>query len=99
MSNELPITGQIFFRDVFYRPKGAASPAPEGKKLMMFIGVVAIPEDTEIKGEHQYTIVGREEKSLQMTGLTIMNGTEQDLTKQAAGYNLDSVLRLPLWRV
>jgi len=98
MSNELPITGQIFFRDT-YNPEDKNTAAPKGKKLMMFIGIVAVPEDTEIKGEHQYILFGREEKPLQMTGLTVINQTGQDLTKEVAGWAIGQVLSLPIWRV
>ena len=93
----LPITGKILLRDV-YVPKGETSPAPKGKKLMMFTGIVCVPEDTEIKGEHQYIVYGQEQEDLRSTGLVIMNDSAEDLTKQVAGYDIGSTLKMPIWR-
>lgn len=94
MSSNIPITGQIFFRDT---AKGEI--APPGKKLVMFIGIVAVPEDSEIKGEHQYTLCGREDKNILMTGLTVLNSSGVDLTKIAAGNSIGQLLTQPIWRI
>lgn len=88
------ISGQIFFRETSKEVK-----SPPGKKIVMFVGMIAVPEDAEIKGEHQYTLCGREEKIIPMTGLTVMNSSGRDLTKQAAGHSIDGLLKQPMWSV
>jgi len=44
------ITGQLVFRET--------QEEPDGRKLMMVVGVIAVPKDLELKGEHKYTIGG-----------------------------------------
>lgn len=84
------LTGQLIFRDT-----GAPSHR-KGHKLMMVCGIVAVPDDTIIKGEHQYVItegLGGE------ADVHIHFNTEVDLTDQLSGLCLDGMVTSPLWRV
>jgi hypothetical protein len=46
------ITGQLVFRET------QEEPDETDRKLMMVVGVIAVPKDLELKGEHKYTIGG-----------------------------------------
>ncbi len=82
------ITGQLFIRN------SGDSLDESGRKLIMVVGVLAIPENTFLKGEHQYTVVGNDDGQL-----TILSDGVVDLTEQARGYQIGHLLTQPLWRV
>lgn len=89
------ITGQLFFRDT---PKGASGPAGPGRKLMMVVGIVAVPEDMDIKGEHQYVVSGAMLTSeILRLGVHTQDGV-LDRTKEAAGYAAGQLLTMPIWQ-
>jgi len=48
------ITGQIVLRDSSATPPGDDT----GRKIMMVVGVIAVPPELNLKGEHKYTIAG-----------------------------------------
>lgn len=65
MNREKMMSGQLIFRESREEVKNEPN-----KKLMMVIGVVAVPKDFDIKGEHKYTIVGeRGESTLGVMGI------------------------------
>ena len=56
--NEI-ISGQIFLRD-----SGKTPPSDKSKrKLMMVTGIIAVPENFNLKGECKYTIAGKKNSS------------------------------------
>jgi hypothetical protein len=59
----------------------------------MVFGAVAVPDNFELKGEHQYTVIG--------TGntLNILPESEIDLTDKIVGLRADQILTSKLWRV
>lgn len=75
----MTITGQLFLRD-----KGRG---PNGKRLMMVVGVIGVPEDTDLEGEHQYTI----------SNLTLCDGV--DLSERVRGFGASNLLTESIWRV
>jgi hypothetical protein len=88
------LVGQLFFRETLQKRL-------DGKKLMIVVGLVAVPEHMdleEIKGEHQYNIIGGPEK---LGGLHIYTETmtARDWTKEARGETADGILQYPMWRV
>jgi len=93
------ITGQIIFRQNKQSIDHKDSIVPDDKKLMMFVGVVAVPKNTDIKGEHQYTIVGEEIKGLFKTSLEILNSSEINRKDQSQGLALGQLLEQPIWRI
>lgn len=96
MSNkQRHITGQLFFRDT---PKEAHGPAGPGRKLMMVVGIFAVPEDMDIKGEHQYVVSGAmlTDEILRL-GVHTKSGVI-DRTKEAAGYAAGQLLSQGIWQ-
>ena len=89
------ITGQLFFRDT---PKEAHGSAGPGRKLMMVVGIVAVPENMPIKGEHQYVVSGAmlTDEILRL-GVNVQNGVI-DRTKEAEGYAIGQLLTEAIWR-
>lgn len=87
MSNPT-VTGQIIFRET-----GANAPTHDGRKLMMLVGVIAVPENFPFKGEHQYTISSG-------TGLVFiaLPESEIDRTQECRGNDLGDMMMEPIWR-
>lgn len=83
------ITGQLFIRD-----SNAPAPSKAGHKLIMVVGVLAVPKDTFLKGEHQYVVSGTDDGLL-----SILSDGAVDLTEQARGLQIGHLLTRPLWRV
>lgn len=88
------LVGQLFFRET-------AQKRLDGKKLMLVVGLVAVPEKMgveEIKGEHQYNIIGGAEP---LGGLHVYveTLTARDWTEEARGETADGILQYPMWRV
>lgn len=81
------LTGQLIFRD-----SGQPSPR-DGCKLMMVCGVIAVPLDFPLKGEHQYVISGSSKN------LFVHLDTGINLTEQIQGLTLNQIITSPLWRV
>lgn len=93
--NQKYITGQLFFRDT---PKEAHGPAGPGRKLMMVVGILAIPEDMDLKGEHQYVVSGvKLTDEILRLGVHTQSGVI-DRTKEAAGYAAGQLLTMGIWQ-
>jgi hypothetical protein len=93
------ITGQLFFRDT---PKNANGPAGPGRKLMMVVGIVAVPEDIDIKGEHQYVVSGGKSRN-DPSGSFIELGmlTDKGVVDQTAvgrGNTIGDLLKEGIWQ-
>ncbi len=89
------ITGQLFFRDTL---KEAHGPAGPGRKLMIVVGILAVPEDMNIKGEHQYVASGAKlVDGMIRLGIATESGVI-DRTKEAAGYAAGQLLSEPIWQ-
>jgi len=81
------VTGQVVLRD--------AGPAPtkDGRKLLMIVGVIAVPSDFEFLGEHQYTLSGSADGDMRLH-----IESEKDVTALARGHSLGGLLTEPMWR-
>ena len=77
---EKKISGQLFFRDV-----GSAEKLKDGKgkKLMAVTGIVAVDNDSEFYGEHQFCISGVERAGVSQ--LDIHMRLKRDLTGHVGG--------------
>jgi hypothetical protein len=84
------VSGMLFFRE--------AGEIEEGRKLMMVVGILAIPGDgAEVKGEHQAIITG--EKVNDCLWLTALCGPHMvDRTEEGKDEALGSLLLQPIWR-
>lgn len=97
MSNRPEIRGQIFVRNV--NPP-ANKVLPPGKKLVMFCGVMEVPEDTPLKDEHQHAFFGANEKGADILSLNILTQEGvMPLPKNMTGYRMDQILTEPVWRI
>ena len=65
---------------------------------MIVVGILAVPEDTEIKGEHQYVASGAKlVDGMIRLGIATESGVI-DRTKEAAGYAAGQLLSEPIWQ-
>jgi hypothetical protein len=82
------ITGQLFIRDTDGKAPGLARP----HRLVIVAGILAVPLDSPLKGEHQYRVCG-------LTGDTLVVDLHgRDLTEEARGVTIDGLLTSPIWR-
>jgi hypothetical protein len=94
-SDDLPnrsetITGQLIFRETSQlcdRMDGTK------RKLMMVVGIIAVPLDTELQGEHQYPVYGIEEK------IVIAKDHGVDMSSETIGSSLGSLVMKSIWRI
>ena len=102
--NENKITGQIVLRDVNKKADNT------GRKLMMVIGIIAVPESRGLKGEHKYTIAEDQmeqlfqiiDPGLAKSGeikLTVFKESEEDVSEETIGDSPTGIFRKPFWQV
>ena len=92
MDRNLVFSGQLFFRE--------RGPAIEldlsTRTLFALSGIIAVPKNFNLKGEHQYPIAGFD--SVHSPMLTI--GKEGiDLTEHARGKSIGGLLTTPIWKI
>lgn len=87
------VTGQLFFREA-----GESAPDGSGRKMMMVVGIIAVPADFDIKSEHKYTVVGDKISTHDVVTLAVHKAGE-DLTEEAHGMAAGSMLKQPIWRI
>jgi hypothetical protein len=86
-SNKNLITGMLFFRTAVEE-----LPFNDGRKLMMVCGIVAVPQDSHIKPEHQHPVMS-------MDGFNLTIDTDSiDRTELARGKTPNGILSEPIWR-
>ncbi|MFW9877019.1 MAG: hypothetical protein ACFFG0_28340 [Candidatus Thorarchaeota archaeon] len=92
--NEL-LTGQLFFRYM--------GPAIEldmsTRRLFGVSGILALPKDTYVKGEHLYNVGGCHIKTEGGLILGIDPEDAKDITEQARGKTIGHLLLEPIWRI
>ena len=88
------ITGQIFFRD-------ADMKAPDGRRLMMFVGVVAIDDSVEMLSERQCVVVGEITGDINFPLRLHIDTPGDDMTHNVdfASQKIGDILLRPVWRV
>lgn len=85
------ITGQVIFREV-----DAPIQNRPGKKLMMVVGIVEVPEDFKFQGEHQYVIAGdTTEKHTKI----LFHNDGKNVAKQISHMDADQMLLAPIWQI
>ena len=86
-------TGQLLFREL-----SEQSPNP-GQKLMMVAGIVSVPSDYPIPGEHQVPVAILEQ-ILSDAEIFMLSLDEMiDRTEEVKGLTLDGALKTPIWKV
>jgi len=86
----LEVTGQLIFRDV-----GAPAPEPKSKthRLVMVVGILAIPKESyNFKGEHQVKVGGNEHI------ITIDHFSAKDISEESVDCSIGNLLHHPIWR-
>jgi len=94
MDRNKVVTGQIIFRDT---NKKAFDLDRSNRKLVSFVGIIAIPEHFPIKGEHQYNVIGVD--TISGLELTTLVNTKKDISEITRGLGLGQLIREPIWRV
>lgn len=84
------ITGQFVIRDACT----AVKPPKKGGRVVLVMGVLALPKTSVWKGEYQYVVAGVGDT------MKVFPESGVDLTDQLAGYRADQVFTLrKIWRV
>ena len=83
------ITGQVFFRET-----GSEAPIKDGRRLVSFVGIIAVPSGFRFLGEHQYIMTGSDDGKR----LSLHDDMGVDLTEMAAGMSTGGMLMEPIWR-
>jgi hypothetical protein len=87
-------SGMLFVREASIRN---APPAVDGRRLVMVAGVLALPADADLPGEHQFVVSGTvDEEGLHVT---VHRDGAIDQTDVTLGRTIDGVLLYPIWRV
>ena len=74
------ISGQIVLRD---SSEGTPAGDDTNRKMMLVVGVIAVPQDLNLKGEHKYTIAGNlKEKGM----LGLFQLVDPDFGKSETGF-------------
>lgn len=81
--------GQLIFRD--------AGRHSNGKRLMMVCGVIGVPDEFPLKGEHQYTVGVTELTDL--VSIAVLPETAIDRTERIRGWGLGATLTEPMWKI
>jgi hypothetical protein len=85
MSDRSIVTGQAFVRE------HGLAPTRDGRRLVMILALVAIPEDTPLQGEHLYVVNGRETAD-GLVELTIHPSTGLDVSESSVGGSVGGFL-------
>jgi hypothetical protein len=83
------VTGQLFFRGTRRECLNK-----DGRKLMMVVGVIAVPDNFAMKEEHQYVVSGLGPGTI----LIVDPETGIDYTDLARGLALGQLVTEPIWR-
>lgn len=91
----IDITGTVILRDT--PVKLGSHP---GKRIMCVIGVIAVPEDCNVKTGHQYPLLGFcKDEVIHLSVATDVPVRDIDGAKEYRGYTADQLLTSPIWRV
>lgn len=85
----------MYLRDTGQEPPGEVG---EGRKLVMFVGLMSVPEDAELPNEAQVAIAGDVLPEQGAIGLTMLTKHAIDHGRKFMGYDLGALLTLPIWR-
>lgn len=84
------VTGMLFVRDTRFPPH------PNGRRLVMVVGVMEVPEGADLPGEHQFVVTGSDIPDA--LALTLLKQPRFDRTEMAQGHSIGSLLTEPIWR-
>ncbi len=88
----------IFSGQLFFRKSGeAVSLDMTNRELFAVSGIIAVPNNCGIKGEHQYALAGTDSKTHGIILKLDKNG--KDITEKARGNSVGGLLLEPIWRI
>lgn len=87
------ITGQLIVHHT-------GKPLPDGRELVAFAMILAVPKGSFPKNLHQYTVVGRHEPNGPCTMLTVMQQPEHEIdrTNECLGAGIGDYFTQAIWR-
>ncbi len=86
---ESHVTGTLIFRD-----SSGPTRTEDGRRVMMVFGVIAVPDEFQPQGEHQYVVVGDKEGK----SLTVLKDGAKKIDEKYHRYRPDQLLCSPIWR-
>ena len=90
------VSGTLYFRDANVPP--AVKAESPGRKMMVVIGVVALPSNFPVDAEHQYVVTGGSMGVLDLHLETHLD-TGIDHTERFKGSTVNQILCSQIWRV
>jgi len=92
MMGEKPlVTGSLFFRDAVGGPK-----LPNGLKLMLVCGVIAVPDNFPVAAENIATLRGFANRdSVEFH----IDPVGKPIGSQYFGWSIESIITAPVWKV
>lgn len=101
------VTGQLIIRETNSMIPGATvkGRTPGGRRLVMIMGVIALPKGVDLKGEHVYVVVSDElQMAMDPTGpllLMVLNNDNQGkpIPEDYQGLRADQLLCDISWQV
>jgi hypothetical protein len=93
MRGEKPaVTGTLLFRDAVVDKK-----LPQGKKLMLVVGVISVDENFPIEPESQARIIGCLGAGGEIA-IAMSPAKCSRIDQKYGGWTIDDLLREPIWR-
>lgn len=89
------VRGMLYLRDTGEEPRGEAG---TGRKLVMFVGLMSVPEDAELPNEAQVVMAGDVLPEQGAVNLCMLTKHAVNHGRKFMGYDLGSLLTLPIWR-
>lgn len=86
MLNQYPVSGKLWTRD--------AGSADEGRKLVMVVGLIAVPDDFTPTDEDMHIVFG----SVSGNSLMLTTGHLENVGDKTQGDDPTGILRKPLWQ-
>jgi hypothetical protein len=86
----------MYLRDTGEEPPGEVG---EGRKLVMFVGLMSVPEDAELPNEAQVALAGDVLPELEgAINLVMLTKHAINHGRKYMGFDLGALLTMPIWR-
>lgn len=88
------LIGQLIFREAggrYYRKSHR-----DDHRLMIVCGLLSVPCNFPVKGEHQYVVTGGIAEPHE---IVLHVDSEINLTEELRGLTLDGIMKYPMWKV
>ena len=89
------IQGMLYLRESGIEPRGEEG---TGRRLVMVVGLLAVPEDAEIPNEAQVVVAGDMMHDQGYMNLTVLTKHPISYGDRYKGQDMGSLLTEPIWR-